>query len=251
MKRIRKTAMMLFTTMAVIIAGGCTKSDDPNNGGNGGNTYNGHAYVDLGLPSGTLWATCNVGATTPEGYGSYFAWGETSPKETYNWTTYLWCVGDGDGYNQWGDNWFCHDLTKYCSDPDYGYNGFCDHLSVLLPNDDAATANWGDGWCTPTLGEWEELWDYTIWVRSFQNNVNGLTFTSLNGNSIFLPCTACVEDGNLNDVVEGNLGKYWTSTCNGYCDSAKNCIIQTGPELGENSSPRCWGCSVRPVRSGN
>lgn len=89
MKNARQIIMVL---VIAIIAASCTKPDNPNSGGNGGgnngNTYNGHEYVDLGLPSGTLWATCNVGATTPEGYGDYFAWGETTPKETYNWMTY-------------------------------------------------------------------------------------------------------------------------------------------------------------------
>lgn len=78
-------------------------------------------YVDLGLPSGTLWATCNVGADTPEGYGDYFAWGETQPKTTYNWSTYRYCNGD---YVK---------LTKYCGNSSYGYNGFTDDLTVLQP----------------------------------------------------------------------------------------------------------------------
>ncbi len=84
---------------------------------------NGHAYVDLGLPSGTLWATCNIGATKPEEYGDYFAWGETSTKDTYDWTTYKYSKGDED------------ELTKYCDDSDYGYNygynGFTDSLNTL------------------------------------------------------------------------------------------------------------------------
>ena len=74
-----------------------------------------HEWVDLGLPSGTLWATCNVGANAPEEYGDYFAWGETEPKEVYSWTNYKWCNGD---YNT---------MTKYCSNSDYGANGFVDN----------------------------------------------------------------------------------------------------------------------------
>ena len=89
----------------------------------------GHVYIDLGLPSGALWATCNVGADNPEDYGDYFAWGETQPKDSYSWDNYLY----GSGYNQ---------LTKYCYDSYYGYNGFADTLTVLLPEDDAVTANW-------------------------------------------------------------------------------------------------------------
>ena len=78
----------------------------------------GHEYVDLGLPSGTLWATCNVGADTPEGYGDYFAWGETEPKEVYSWETYKWCNGDE------------YSMTKYCTNSQYGYNGFTDGSTI-------------------------------------------------------------------------------------------------------------------------
>ena len=78
-----------------------------------------HDYVDLGLPSGILWATCNVGAFTPEDYGDYFAWGETQPKDMYNWSTYQYCNGSGTTF------------TKYCSNSDYGYSGFTDNLTTL------------------------------------------------------------------------------------------------------------------------
>lgn len=98
MKNIRKIIMAALVAFSVVIACGCTKPDDPNNGGGGGNSGGGgggglnvHAYVDLGLPSGTLWATCNVGADTPEGYGDYFAWGETQSGSG-------WCMPT---YNQW------------------------------------------------------------------------------------------------------------------------------------------------------
>ena len=81
-----------------------------------------HEYVDLGLPSGLLWATCNVGADTPEAYGDYFAWGETEPKNTYNLSTYQYANGTFDDPQ----------LTKYCNNPSYGYNGFTDNLTTLL-----------------------------------------------------------------------------------------------------------------------
>lgn len=116
------------------------------NGGGGGS----HDYVDLGLPSGLLWATCNVGADNPEDYGDYFAWAETEPKSVYNWSTYKYCDG---GYY--------YKLTKYCTRSDFGNNGFTDNLTVLLPEDDAATANWGNGWRMPTENEWRELIDNT------------------------------------------------------------------------------------------
>lgn len=204
MKTITKTitkalaAVMLMTT--VFIAAGCGKDDESNNDGgdnNGGNT-NTHTYVDLGLPSGILWATCNVGATTPDGYGDYFAWGETQPKATYNWSTYQYANGD---YDQ---------LTKYCTYSYYGYNGFTDDLTTLLSEDDAATANWGNDWRMPTWAEWEELKNNTTVIWMTRNGVNGRLFTASNGDSLFLPAAGYRLDGELDDV--GNLGRYWSSS---------------------------------------
>ena len=114
-------------------------------GGGGGD----HEWVDLGLPSGTLWATCNVGANSPEEYGDYFAWGETQPKEYYDWSTYQYCNGSH------------YMLTKYCPTSGYGYNGFTDNLTILLPEDDASTVNCGSDWRIPTSEEWRELFSYT------------------------------------------------------------------------------------------
>ena len=92
-----------------------------------GNMINGHEYVDLGLPSGTLWATCNVGANSPEEYGNHFAWGETTPKEFYSWGTYKWCNGTANS------------LTKYCYDSKWGT---VDNNIELVHEDDAAHVNW-------------------------------------------------------------------------------------------------------------
>ena len=114
---------------------------------------NGHDYTDLGLPSGTLWATCNVGANVPENYGDFFAWGEVSAKSSYSWSNYKYCNGD---FNS---------LTKYCSMSSFGDNGFTDNLKVLEPSDDAATANWGQDWRMPTVEEMRELRDnYPKWI---------------------------------------------------------------------------------------
>ena len=148
---------------------------------------NGHGYVDLGLPSGTLWATCNIGSDTPEGYGDYFAWGETSAKEKYRWETYKYY----DGSN----------LTKY-TDSDY--------LVILTPSDDAATANWGVGWRMPTKEEMSELYNNCTHEKTTQNGVKGRLFTGPNGNSIFLPATGYRIYINLNDA--GSSGNYWSSS---------------------------------------
>jgi hypothetical protein len=113
-------------------------------------THNGHDYVDLGLPSGLLWATCNIGAKHPEDYGYYFAWGETEPKDVYNWHTYKYAYLDTDT---------TFVLTKYCDFPENGKDGFVDNKYVLDPEDDAAQVIWGGGWRMPTIYEIQELMD--------------------------------------------------------------------------------------------
>ena len=160
-----------------------------------------HEYVDLGLPSGLLWATCNVGANSPEEYGNYFAWGETQPKDYYIWDTYQYCNGSNASYNT---------LTKYCNYSDYGYNGFTDGLTILMPEDDAATANWGNGWRMPTEEDFEELYNNTTVTWTQQNDVNGRLFTANNGNSLFLPAAGYRTMSSLYDV--GNRGFYWSSS---------------------------------------
>ena len=161
----------------------------------------GHAFVDLGLPSGTLWATCNVGATTPEAYGGYYAWGETTTKTTYNWSNYRYCNGSSTT------------LTKYCYDANYGYNGFTDNLTTLQSSDDAATANWGNGWRMPTSTEMQELIDNCTFEWTTLNGVNGGKFTGTNGNSIFLPASGSRNGSNLND--NGITGHYVSSILSG------------------------------------
>ena len=203
MNRWSKLISAIMLLIAITIATGCTKTDDPNNGGNNGgngNTLNGHEYVDLRLPSGTLWATCNVGATSPEGYGDYFAWGETTSKTTYDWSTYQYCDG-GDGWNT---------LTKYCGSTVYGYNGFTDNLTVLQASDDAATANWGIGWSMPTQEQYQELIDNTTNKWTTQNGVNGRLFTARNGKTLFLPVAGYYIDNETDQV--GSWGCYWSSS---------------------------------------
>ena len=192
-----------------------------------------HEYVDLGLPSGTLWATCNVGASTPEDYGDYFAWGETQPKDEYSWSTYQYCNGSETT------------LTKYCNKSIYGYNGFTDNLTTLMMEDDAATANWGADWRTPTQIEWQELLDNTTSIWTTQNGVNGQLFTAANGNSLFLPAAGFRHGSDLYDA--GNYGYLWsTSLDTVYPHQACCFILNSGDYM--ISSNRDYGRSVRPVR---
>lgn len=194
-------------------------------------------YVDLGLPSGLLWAICNVGADTPEGYGDYFAWGETTTKSTYGWNTYQYCNGSNET------------MTKYCTKSNFGYNGFIDYLTTLESSDDAATANWGNGWRMPTKAEFEELKNNTTVTWTTQNGVNGRLFTAANGKSLFLPAAGYRDQYGLNST--GTSGDYWSSSlhtdepCRAWFISftSSSCIVS-----GLN---RNYGQSVRPVRGAN
>ncbi len=164
-----------------------------------------HRFVDLGLPGGVLWATCNVGASMPEDYGLYFAWGETvgyakGESHTFDWAHYKWCNGSS------------YSMTKYCTSSSYGR---VDNKTVLDAADDAATANWGDGWRMPTLQEMKDLVDdkYTTTEWVTVNGVSGRKITSKsNGNSIFLPAAGYRNDTSLGS--EGSYGYYWSSSLN-------------------------------------
>ena len=202
-------------------------SSTPNNG-----TENGYAYVDLGLS--VKWATMNVGASSPEDYGDYFAWGETTTKDTYNWSTYKYCNGDYDL------------LTKYCNKSSYGNNGFTDNKTQLELSDDAARVNWGGSWRMPTDAEWTELREQCTWTWTTQNGKNGYKVTSKsNGNSIFLPAAGCRYDSSRNSA--GINGNYWSSSlCTGIPYYAWSVYFYSG-YVGRNYNGRYNGFSVRPV----
>ena len=192
---------------------------------------NGHEYVDLGLS--VKWATCNVGATTPEGYGDYFAWGETTPKTTYNWSTYKYCNGTYDS------------MTKYCTD---SYFGTVDNKTTLELTDDVAHVNWGGSWRIPTKAEQDELRDTNncTWTWTTQNGVNGYKVTSKkNGNSIFLPAAGYRSGSGLN--YAGSYGYYlssWLDT--DYSNFA--CLLSFySSDVYRVSGVRCEGRSVRAV----
>ncbi len=172
--------------------------------------HEGHEYVDLGLPSGTLWATCNIGANNPEEYGNYFAWGETKPKGNYDWSTYKYCKGS------------MNTQTKYCISTgfgpqyDYGYNGFSDNKRILETTDDAATANWGGNWRMPTVNEIGELYEVCRWTWTDDYNGTGVagyivkSKTRGNKNSIFLPAAGFRSGMDVRKT--GVRGLYWSSS---------------------------------------
>ena len=187
--------------------------------------------VDLGLPSGLKWASWNVGASAPEEYGDYFAWGETQPKDNYNWSTYKFGTSSSGPF------------SKYNTSNSYGT---VDNKTVLDPEDDAAHVNWGGSWRMPTDAEWTELSNNCTWTWTTQNGVKGRLVTSkTNGNSIFLPAAGYRGGTYLTNV--GSYGYCWSSSLyTGYPYRARYVYFNSDNVDSYNDS-RYRGFSVRPV----
>ena len=189
--------------------------------------------VDLGLPSGIKWASCNVGAEN----GNYYAWGEVLPKADYSWATYKYANGTSRKDLK---------LTKYCNNASYGDNGFTDDKTTLDPDDDAARANWGGSWRMPTDAEWTELREQCTWTWTTQNGVNGYQVASkTNSNSIFLPAAGYRNDTNLRNVGYG--GRYWSSSLYEDSPSLAWYLYFDSGYVDRSLSNRSSGQSVRPV----
>ncbi len=193
----------------------------------------GHEYVDLGLPSGTLWATCNVGADSPEEYGDYFAWGETEPKYDYDWSTYKWCNGSENT------------LTKYCTDSSFGT---VDNKTELEPEDDAAYVNWGLSWRIPTVEQIQELYDNCTSQWTTRNGVNGRLVTGPNGKTLFLPAAGVRRNDSLD--YAGSYGYYWSHMVGSYDPyNAYYLNFFSGDWAIWCFEGRCGGFTVRAVRA--
>lgn len=185
--------------------------------------------VDLGLS--VKWASCNVGASTPEDYGDYFAWGETSPKSTYTWSNYKWCNGS------------YMTLTKYCTSSSYG---MIDNKVVLDKSDDAASVNLGGDWRMPTTEEIVELRNKCTWTWTTQNGVAGYKVQSkYNGNFIFFPANGYRYENSLD--YAGLYGNYWSSSLDESYLHHANIIFFRSTSFGYSSSSRSSGLSVRAV----
>ncbi|MBR5823201.1 MAG: DUF1566 domain-containing protein [Paludibacteraceae bacterium] len=222
------------------VDGTCTCNGNNNGNGSGdSNTGNtdakeestgveaGHAYVDLGLPSGLKWATCNVGATVSTDFGNYFAWGEVEPKKDYSWETYKYGTKDN--------------LTKYNSN---------DNKTILDPENDAATINWGGKWRMPTKEEMEELKENCTFLYTSKTDVRkytvfGYKVTGPNGNSIFLPSAGYMYEGKLYDA--GSYGNYWSSSLDTDGPIYAYYVYFYSANVGWTYFDRYYGLSVRPV----
>lgn len=187
-----------------------------------------HAYVDMGLS--VMWATYNVGATAPEEYGEYYAWGETETKDDYSWRTYKWGKRE-------------YSLNKYCL---FGEFGNVDYKMTLEPEDDAAHVKWGGRWRMPSLSDMLELIENCKWKWTKYNGVRGHLVTSkINGNCIFLPATGFrINEGTYSD---GKQGSYWTSSLEAVTSyySVLLSAIPSNPH--EASLYRYGGNTIRPV----
>ena len=186
--------------------------------------------VDLGLPSGLKWASCNVGATAPEEYGGYYAWGETEEKSDYSWDTYKYYNG------------ISKSITKYSTD---SYYGFVDNKTTLQPCDDVAAVKWGGTWRMPRLDEIKELKDNCTWEWTTLNGVNGYHVTGPNGNSIFLPAAGYRRDAEV--YYRGSDGYFWSSSLNSSRSSDADYLYFTTGYYNWLDSRRYVGLTVRPV----
>lgn len=191
------------------------------------------ASVDLGLPSGTLWAKFNVGATKPEEYGEYFAWGETCPKDNYTVSNYKWFnsrIKDPIKYN-----------TKV-----WPVKG--DDKNILDLEDDAAYVNWGNKWCLPSFEQVHELKEHCRWIWTALNDVVGYKVIGPNGKSIFLPAAGFC-DNEMNSKNLGVNGNYWTIDLHtGYNHSAYALLFKETEGVDVDDKYRDEGLSIRPVR---
>lgn len=207
--------------------------------------------VDLGLT--VKWASYNIGAETPEGYGDYYAWGELSPHYQdgyanedpqahwksealagYRWTHYSLCNGDG------------YTMTKYCTNNTYGS---VDGRSVLLSTDDVARQTLGGTWRMPTKAEWQELFDNCTWLWTTRDGVEGNLVTSnvpgYESASIFLPATGVYSSNKFLGLH--TYGSYWASTLHENYSSGAHCI-SAGEIKKISYESRCHGLSVRAVK---
>ncbi|MBQ7254306.1 MAG: Ig-like domain-containing protein [Bacteroidales bacterium] len=203
--------------------------------------------VDLGLPSGLKWASCNLGASAPEEYGDFFQWGETKPhyysldpltwkenKTGYEWTNYK--------FRTSGNTSNTVRISKYNTSSSCGP---VDNNTVLDSEDDAAAVNWGGSWRMPTADEWDELINKCSWTWTTQNGVNGYLVTGSNHNSIFLPAAGLWSGSDI--YYPGSLGRYWSLSLGTDFPAYAGGVSLSSGSVYTCTSDRSFGQSVRPV----
>lgn len=193
------------------------------------NIINGHEYVDLGLPSGLKWATCNVGASKPEEYGGYYAWGELEVKREYTFETYVYKKEQSFVSRLFGSVAECEFIGSNISKTKY----------------DVAHVKWGGSWRMPSYDEQDELCNECTWIWTSVDGVNGYKVIGPNGNSIFLPASGyrCGTGGVLE---RGDRGYYWLALFE--IDSVVHYLTFSSIDCDWTHCYFCYcGCTVRPV----
>ena len=197
---------------------------------------NGYDFVDLGLTSGTLWATKNIGAESPEDYGDYFAWGEVSGyddgKTSFSWSNYKWCNGSSST------------MTKYCTSSSYGTVDYLTELD-LQDGDDVAYEQWGGTWCIPSEAQFKELIDECAWTWTSMNGVSGYKVVSKkNSNSIFFPAAG---SRTTSLSYAGTYGIYWSRSLSADYSYKADDLFFSSSDVYLSDGTRYYGRSVRPV----
>ena len=189
--------------------------------------------IDLGLPSGTKWASSNIGASQPWEYGGYYAWGEIEEKEVYNDTTYMYFKGeDADGDGNYDKHVECEVLSENISGTEY----------------DVAHVKLGDGWQMPTREQFMELVDNCNREWTELHGVKGLKFIGPNGNSIFLPAGRGRRNSGFDDLDD--CGCYWSGMVSKYAFfNAHNLLFTSTFACWFGYCSRSLGHSVRPVKN--
>ncbi len=219
----RKLRIFAALCCAAVLFAACeTNEPNPNQSNNNDPKNDTKEAVDLGLS--VNWATCNVGATSPEKYGNYYAWGETDRRDNYGWDYYKY------GFNR-------EELTKYCSK--------IDTLTTLDATDDAATANWGAAWRMPTIDEWQEL--FANCTRTWDQDKNGYTLKSkINGKTIFLPAAGYRS---ADSGYNASYGYYWSSSLCEETPYGAYSVYFNSDFVNINTFFRVYGYSIRPVQN--
>ncbi len=185
---------------------------------------NGHEWVDLGLPSGTRWATYNVGAASPDGFGNYYAWGEIDPKEEY--------IDINSLTHRKDTTW----LIKH---------GIIGKDGTLTKEHDIATLLWGEPWRMPTDEEYEELIDECNWEFTDYQGTNGYLVTGPNKHTIFIVAAGFKQGAEAEYI--GDYGDYWSSTVVPDLIGAACSLGYSSKSYGRRRYARFAGRTIRPV----
>ena len=233
----------IFAIAVVMMMGvaftACSSNEEPKPGSDA-------EYVDLGLPSGTKWAACNLGATKPEEYGDYYAWGETEGKTSFSWGNYTW-MQKGKANWKYITKYTFDDGKTQCIWYDADKKFIGDGKTTLEPKDDAATAKLGSRWRMPTPDDFRELIDKCNWEWAELNGVKGYKVTGTNGNFIFLPAAGYNDGSKVEGKEDGGFFSPNTPSSDdtSHADTLK---IPAPPPPPHIHKGREIGISVRAVR---